>query len=96
MITEAQFKQYIDSISGPDVIKRDFEQSEADSRLLREKHEELLALYPDMYVACYKGQVVAAGSIEGLGQALDEKGIPSQFAARAFLATKPEVWVLQA
>ena len=94
MITEAQIKRYIDSVGGPKAIKRGFEQSEADSRLLREKHEELLAMYPDMYVACYKGQIVAAGSIEGMVQALDEKGIPSQFAARVFLATKPETWVL--
>ncbi|MBI4311798.1 MAG: hypothetical protein HY681_08450 [Chloroflexi bacterium] len=94
MITEAQILQYIDSIGGPEALKRDFEQSEADRNLLFSQYDSLLARYPDMFVAVYKGNIEAAPDIEELVRKLDQKGIPSQFAVVWFLATKPEVWVL--
>lgn len=94
MITVEEIMKYIEDLGGAEQLRKDFEQSEADTKLLQTKYKELLAQFPDMWVAVYKGQIVADKDLKQLIAKLEGGEIPRGRAAIEFLATKPEVWVL--
>ncbi len=76
-------------------MTQELERFREDARYLDEHRQELLAQYPERWVAIYHQQVVAqAKDPRRLIQKLQEQGIPAARVYRAHLTTHEEMLIL--
>lgn len=78
-------------------VVEELERFGQDAQYFQEHREELLARYPDRWVAVYHQQVVGAAKRQPrLIAQLERKSIPPGRVYREYLSTKEELWILPA
>ncbi len=76
-------------------VQQELERFTADAQYFDRHRQELLAQYPERWVAVYQQEVVgAARDLKRLIAQLERKGIPPAQAYRAFLTEREETLIL--
>jgi hypothetical protein len=80
----------------PQFVQQELEQYRSDAQYFNEHREELLAQYPERWVAIYNQQVVGvAKDPKRLKSQLERKGIPASRVYREYLTKNEELFILR-
>jgi hypothetical protein len=95
-MSSKEFNEHLKKIGGWKVIKDAMDQFHNDNVFLDEHLEEWKELYPDKWVAVFKGELIGVdANLDGLFKIIEAKNIPQPYTeVIRFLSTKKITWIL--
>ncbi|MBI2918226.1 MAG: hypothetical protein HYY01_09540 [Chloroflexi bacterium] len=95
MTAKGSTKSILEDIGDPAVIVRELESFSKAARLFSTKEAELTQLYPNQWVAFYRGRVRATGkTLQSLLDEVDRKKLPRDRVIIHFMEQSPRAMIL--